>query len=117
MVMLTLSDVGVTLGRRRVLSGIDAQFAPGSLIGIVGPNGAGKSTLARAMLALVPTEGRIESDGVAPAALPRRELAKRIAYLPQGQSLNSPTTVERVVELGRQPHPPPETHGAAPPRD
>ncbi|SNT01386.1 ABC transporter ATP-binding protein [Sphingopyxis indica] len=113
MVMLTLSDVGVTLGRRRVLSGIDAQFAPGSLIGIVGPNGAGKSTLARAMLALVPTEGRIEIDGVAPAALPRRELAKRIAYLPQGQSLHWPLTVERLVELGRLPHLAPMSHVAA----
>src|SRR3546814_21130409 len=88
MVMLTLSDVGVTLGRRRVLSGIDAQFAPGSLIGIVGPNGAGKSTPARAMLALVPTEGRIEIDGVAPAPLPRRQLAKRIPYSPRGEWIN-----------------------------
>lgn len=104
MVTLTLSGVGVTLGRRAVLHQVDAAFAPGTLTGIVGPNGAGKSTLARAMLALVPATGRIEIDGRPAQAMPRAELAGRIAYLPQGQSLHWPLTVERLVELGRLPH-------------
>ena len=102
--MLTLENVGVQLGRRSVVQGVDAAFAPGTLTGIVGPNGAGKSTLARAMLALVPATGKISIDGDAVAAMPRGDLARRIAYLPQGQTLHWPLTVERLVGLGRLPH-------------
>lgn len=104
MVMLQLDGVSVTLGRRSVLNGIDARFSPGALVGIVGPNGAGKSTLARAMLGLVPAKGDIRFDGHAVATLRRDALARRVAYLPQGQTLHWPLTVERLVGLGRLPH-------------
>jgi len=104
MVSLTLENVGVTLGRRAVVTGVSAAFAPGTLTGIVGPNGAGKSTLARAMLALVPATGRVLLDGEDVAATSRAALARQIAYLPQGQTLHWPLTVERLVGLGRLPH-------------
>ncbi|NWK96418.1 ABC transporter [Sphingobium lactosutens] len=104
MVMLELDAVGVTLGRRNVLGGISARFGDGALVGIVGPNGAGKSTLARAMLGLVPARGDIRFDGQHVATLRRDELARRVAYLPQGQTLHWPITVERLVGLGRLPH-------------
>ena len=104
MVMLVLDHVGVTLGRREVVRDIHAEFGPGTLTGIVGPNGAGKSTLARAILALVPATGQVRVDGVDAAAMPRAELARRIAYVPQGQTLHWPLTVERLVGLGRLPH-------------
>ena len=104
MVMLTLDHVGVRLGRRDVVAGVSAAFAAGTLTGIVGPNGAGKSTLARAMLALIPATGRVLLDGADVATTPRAALARRIAYLPQGQTLHWPLTVERLVGLGRLPH-------------
>lgn len=104
MVSLTLDNVGVTLGRRAVVTGVSAAFQPGTLTGIVGPNGAGKSTLARAMLALVPATGRVLLGGEDVAATSRAALARRIAYLPQGQTLHWPLTVERLVGLGRLPH-------------
>src|SRR3546814_2865961 len=56
------------------------------------------------MLALVPASGSAKIDGVDVAAMPRGELARRIAYLPQGQVLHWPLTVERLVGLGRLPH-------------
>ncbi|HEV7341407.1 MAG TPA: ABC transporter ATP-binding protein [Sphingopyxis sp.] len=104
MVSIVLEHFGVTLGRRAVVRNVCAALEPGSLTAIVGPNGAGKSTLARAMLALVPATGRILVDGIDAAAMPRADLARRIAYLPQGQLLHWPLTVERLVGLGRLPH-------------
>lgn len=104
MVSLVLDRVGVTLGRRAVVRGVSATFAAGSLTGIVGPNGAGKSTLARAMLALLPASGTVRLDDRDVAAMSRGDLARRIAYLPQGQTLHWPLTVERLVGLGRLPH-------------
>ena len=104
MVSLILDHVGVTLGRRAVVHDVSAAFGAGTLTGIVGPNGAGKSTLARAMLALVAASGTVRVDGVDVTAMPRGELARRIAYVPQGQTLHWPLTVERLVGLGRLPH-------------
>lgn len=104
MVNIRLENVRVTLGRRTVVAGISTMFEAGRLTGIVGPNGAGKSTMARAILALVPSIGRVLIDTDDVATLSRADLARRVTYLPQGQTLHWPLTVERLVGLGRLPH-------------
>ncbi|WP_380872233.1 ABC transporter [Sphingomonas sp. DBB INV C78] len=105
MVTINIEALDVALGRRSVLHGVSTTLEPGALIGVVGPNGAGKSTLVRALLGLVPaTAGAVRVDGVPVDHIPRSDLARRIAYLPQGQTLHWPLTVERLVALGRLPH-------------
>ncbi|ATE65359.1 ABC transporter ATP-binding protein [Rhizorhabdus dicambivorans] len=105
MVSLSIEALRVTLGSAEVLHGIDAAIAPGALVGVIGPNGAGKSTLARAITGLVvPAAGRVLIDGADVRTLARAALARRIAYLPQGQTVHWPLTVERLVALGRLPH-------------
>ncbi len=104
MVSIVAERVGVTLGGRRVVAGVSAVLEGGALIGVLGPNGAGKSTLVRALLGLVPHDGVVAIDGVARGALTRAAIARRIAYLPQGQALHWPVSVERLVALGRLPH-------------
>lgn len=105
MLTVAVEGLSVRLGRRAVLEGVDAVLEPGRLTGIIGPNGAGKSTLVRAFLGLIrPDAGRVTIDGRDVAALPPREMARAIAYLPQGQTLHWPLSVERLVALGRLPH-------------
>jgi len=105
MVTVSLEGVEVRLGGRAVVSGLSADLAAGSLIGVVGPNGAGKSTLVRALMGLVPVSGgAIRVDGVPVGAIGSKDMARRIAYLPQGQELHWPLSVERLVALGRLPH-------------
>ncbi|WP_334185428.1 ABC transporter ATP-binding protein [Novosphingobium sp.] len=105
MVTIAIEGLHVRLGRREVLRGLSATLRPGALVGVIGPNGAGKSTLVRAMLGLVPpASGAISVDGEPLARLQPRDLARRVAYLPQGQTLHWPLTVERLVALGRLPH-------------
>ncbi|BAI97681.1 ABC transporter [Sphingobium sp. TA15] len=105
MVTIRAQGLSVRLGRHPAVNGIDLHLEPGQLVGIIGPNGAGKSTLIRAMLGLIKREsGSVLIDGVDSARLTRREIARRIAYLPQGQSLHWPLAVERLVALGRMPH-------------
>jgi iron complex transport system ATP-binding protein len=104
-VTIAAETLSVSLGGRPVLDGIDCAFAPGRLVGLIGPNGAGKSTLARALLGLVPAaSGCARIDGAAVQALGPRETARRVAYLPQGQDIHWPVSVERLVGLGRLPH-------------
>ncbi len=104
MVSLAARTVSVTLGGRSAVCDVDLALDPGGLIGIVGPNGAGKSTLVRALLGLTPYRGRVEIDGVEIGGIARADVARRLAYLPQGQTLHWPLSVERLVGLGRLPH-------------
>lgn len=104
MVTLDVRDVQVRLGGRDVVHGVSASLAGGTLVGVLGPNGAGKSSFVRALLGLVPSRGHVLLDGAPVSSLSRSALARRIAYLPQGQSLHWPLGVERLVALGRLPH-------------
>lgn len=104
MVTLTTQDLSVSLGTRTVVDGITLSLEPGRLIGIIGPNGAGKSTLVRALLGLIPYRGSIAIDGGEVTGLTRAQIACALAYLPQGQTLHWPLSVERLVGLGRLPH-------------
>ena len=104
MVAIRASGLAVALGGRPVLHGIDLDLRGGALVGIVGPNGAGKSTLARALLGLVPAEGEVRVGDRPLEDVPRGQLARTVAYLPQGQTVHWPLSVERLVALGRLPH-------------
>jgi len=104
-VTIAIENLEVRLARREVLRQVTATFRPGELVGVIGPNGAGKSTLVRAMLGFVPASGgHVTIDGKALTALQPHDLARKVAYLPQGQTLHWPLTVERLVALGRLPH-------------
>jgi iron complex transport system ATP-binding protein len=78
---------------------------PGECLAVVGPNGAGKTTLLRCLTGLLrPTKGEIAFAGRSLAGLSRREVARRIAYVPQIRPDHVPLAVEQIVLLGRYPH-------------
>ena len=105
MVTIAAEQLSVRLGRHPAVEHVSLTLEPGQLVGIIGPNGAGKSTLIRALLGLAkPAAGTVSIDGEPIDRLARREIARRIAYLPQGQTLHWPLLVERLVALGRMPH-------------
>ena len=96
-----LDDLHVALDGRPVLHGISATIGPG-IVGVIGPNGAGKSTLLRAIAGLVPVAaGRVAFDGEGTG---EGKAGRALAYLPQGQTIHWPVSVERLVALGRLPH-------------
>ncbi|WP_340264604.1 ABC transporter ATP-binding protein [Sphingobium mellinum] len=105
MVTIAAERLSVRLGRHLAVEDVSVALAPGQLVGIIGPNGAGKSTLIRALLGLVMrAAGTVTIDGAPIDRLSRREMARKLAYLPQGQTLHWPLLVERLVALGRMPH-------------
>jgi len=105
MTALTLNNVSVTLGSRTVLAHATATFAPGECVAVMGPNGSGKSTLMRAAAGLIPpASGEITLQGKPLGDWRRPDLARQIAYLPQGGEVHWPLTVRNVVALGRLPH-------------
>lgn len=89
---------------RAILDGASLCARAGDVVALLGPNGAGKSTLLRLLLGLlVPTRGEVLVNGEALQRLTGRELARRIAYVPQSHATPFPYTVREVVLLGRLP--------------
>lgn len=104
-----LRAVGVTGGYegRTVLHGVDLDVEPGRVTTIIGPNGCGKSTLLRTLGRILrPTEGHVELLGTPVAGLRPRDLARRLALLPQSPVAPEGMTVGDLAERGRQPHRP-----------
>ncbi|QLG60494.1 heme ABC transporter ATP-binding protein [Halorarum salinum] len=103
--MIRASDVRVDLGGEPVLEGVSVAVGSGELVGLVGPNGAGKTTLLRALNGtLAPDSGTVEVDGADVAGLSSREVARRVATVPQDTSVSFEFTVEGAVEMGRTPY-------------
>src|SRR5688572_18641517 len=81
------------------------KVARGELVAVLGPNGAGKTTLVRILAGLLaPARGQVRVAGLDPATAPRRQVAQRLAYVPQIYEIAFPFTVAEVVLMGRYPH-------------
>ena len=101
---LQTRNLRVALGGREVLHGIDLDVAAGRWTCVLGPNGAGKSTLLKALAGLLPAQGDVRWQGQALHAISRRERARQLSWLGQGESASLDLRVFDVVMLGRLPH-------------
>ena len=89
--LVSLENVSVSFGQRRVLSDVSLNLKPGKILTLLGPNGAGKSTLVRVVLGLVAPD----------AGVIVRQDKLRIGYVPQKLHLDAtlPLTVSRFLRL------------------
>jgi len=102
---LRARDVAVSYGHSPVIGGADLTVRDKAFTALLGPNGSGKSTLLRAFAGMQRLAGgSIELDGRPIARRPVRDVARRIAVLPQGPSTPEGLTVRGLVEQGRYPH-------------
>ncbi len=83
-------------GNKTALDQISFSLMPGKIIGLLGPNGSGKTTLIKLLNGmLVPTEGHIFIDGLAPGV----ETKKFVSYLPERTYLNSWMKVCDIIDF------------------
>jgi iron complex transport system ATP-binding protein len=104
MTTVALDSVSVRLGGAPIVTGVSLSVAEDEWLTLIGPNGAGKSTLLRAIAQLVPFDGSIRIEGEDVGRQRRRDLAKRIAFVPQSPVLPPEMLVREYVLLGRTPH-------------
>jgi ABC-type multidrug transport system ATPase subunit len=94
-----ITDLTRRFGRTTAVAGVDLHAGPG-VFGLLGPNGAGKTSLLRMMAtAIQPTSGTLRLLGRDPGSYgPRREIRRRLGYLPQNLGYYPGFTVAESVE-------------------
>src|SRR5690625_1244865 len=103
--MLVVENVSGGYDGKEVLKDINFSVEAGEFFGILGPNGSGKTTLIKLISGILELKkGRIEIDGRSIATYSKKELAKKVAVLPQLSPQVFPYTVKEMVSLGRYAH-------------
>lgn len=98
-------DITIAFGKHTVLENITMDFQRGKLTTIIGPNGCGKSSLIKTVCrAVVPTAGSAVFQDKPIRAYPPKELARRIAYLPQLHMSPRDIDIRTLVSYGRYPY-------------
>lgn len=98
---LSVENLSFSYGKTPVLRDVTFTAEKGELLSVLGPNGVGKTTLFRCVLGtLTPSSGRVTVDGCDLTALPPRERARRIAYIPQIHPATFGYTVLDTVLMG-----------------
>ena len=82
--MITVKDIRFSYGKNEVIKGLSFESEENTVISILGPNGTGKTTFLKCICGIHrPSSGEILVDGTDIAQLSARELAKKIAFVPQ----------------------------------
>ena len=108
--MLQASNISFAYPQRRaavhrVLDAVSLEVARGTVVGLLGPNGSGKTTLLRILAGVLqPQSGRVTIDGRRIEQMTRRDLARRIAVVPQETHSAFDFSVIDMVLMGRYPH-------------
>jgi len=92
-------DLTRRFGRTQAVAGVSLQAGPG-VFGLLGPNGAGKTSLLRMLATVIqPSSGTLRLLGRDPGSYgPRREIRRRLGYLPQNLGYYPGFTVAEFVE-------------------
>jgi iron complex transport system ATP-binding protein len=105
--MSILKVAELTLGYKNsaVVEKLDLELEKGTILSIIGPNGSGKSTVLRAFSrSLQPLGGLVYLDGRDIYRLSAKDVARRMAILPQSPQAPGDLMVRELVGYGRFPH-------------
>ncbi|MCW6089176.1 ABC transporter ATP-binding protein [Clostridium sporogenes] len=88
-----------------IVKELNMQIPKGKITSIIGANGCGKSTILKAVgRILKPKNGLVHLSGQDISKLSTKEIAKKMAILPQNPTAPSGLTVSELVAYGRFPH-------------
>jgi iron complex transport system ATP-binding protein len=102
MTFIRVENVTYSYFQKPVLKKVNLTVNRGEVLSLLGPNGSGKTTLLKMILGFYrPETGQVLLEGRPIFELPPRELARRIAYVPQVHRLTFSYRVMDVVLMGR----------------
>jgi ABC-2 type transport system ATP-binding protein len=107
--MIQIEQLSRKYGDFTTVDEVSFEISPGEIVGLLGHNGAGKTTIMKMMTGyLEPTSGTITIDGL-DIADSRREIQKKIGYLPENCPVYPEMTTLAYLEYSAA------LHGARPP--
>ncbi len=105
MVVLNLKNVSFRYDADWVLRDLSCDVVQGEFLGIIGPNGSGKTTLLRLCNGILfPGQGTVTLQGRDLRKIPRKALARTMAFVAQDSPELFPFKVNECVLMGRAPH-------------
>lgn len=103
--ILQTKDLTLSYGDRTIIDELNIDIPKGEISVFIGGNGCGKSTLLRSIARLLkPKQGSVLLDGEAISRLSTKEVARKMAILPQSPTAPEGLTVLQLVKQGRYPH-------------
>lgn len=102
---IDIRQLSHSFGTQSVLGELTFSIEAGSFFIIIGPNGAGKTTLMKAIAGLLsPGNGEVRVFEKPLSSYRKKDLARLVAFVPQGAPLDFPFSVAEVVLMGRAPY-------------
>jgi iron complex transport system ATP-binding protein len=102
---LQAKELTLSYGNTIIIDELNLTIPKGEITVFIGGNGCGKSTLLRALARILkPAGGAVLLEGKEIAKLPTKEVAKKLAILPQSPTAPEGLTVLQLVKQGRYPH-------------
>ncbi|MBA2175857.1 ABC transporter ATP-binding protein [Halobacillus locisalis] len=102
---ISTKELKIGYGDVTVVDDLNLHLPKGKVTTIIGPNGCGKSTVLQTMSRLIqPKKGSVYLDGKAIHKASTKEIAKKMAVLPQTPDAPTGLTVYELVSYGRFPH-------------
>ena len=102
---IEFKDLDVAYEQKYIIKNMNLEIPKGKITMIIGSNGCGKSTLLKTIARIItPKKGEIKLDGVSLKAQAPKEIAKKMAVLPQSPIVPSGLLVKELVSYGRFPY-------------
>ncbi len=103
--MLEVTNLSSGYRNNEILHNISFKAESGEFVALLGPNGAGKSTLLKTIMAFIAsTSGDVTIEGKSIHEWNRKDLATKVAFIPQESYQQFQFRVEELVLMGRFPY-------------
>jgi ABC-type cobalamin/Fe3+-siderophores transport system ATPase subunit len=105
MTRLTAEHISLAYDTELIVDNMNLTIPQGKITALIGSNGSGKSTILRSLSRLMkPKEGVVLLNGEEIHKQHPKEVAKKLAILPQGPQAPEGLTVKELCYYGRHPH-------------
>ncbi len=103
--MIQINNLSFSFAAAEIFSDLNFSVSRGEILSIIGPNGCGKSTLLRLLRGSLKIQtGEVLWEKTPVEKIPPREMARRVAVVPQSTTIPFPYKVRELVAMGRYPH-------------